>query len=70
MGEEAAPQVEGERGIDAGQPGDEVALECVDGFFGRVSAVIVGGGKLVCDAMFCEDGIECLGAFIVAFFPN
>ena len=48
-----------------------MALERVNGFLGRVGAVVVGGGgKLICNIIFGEEGFKCRGAFIIVFLEE
>ena len=46
MLEELVPNVEQERGREASESSNEVTFEGVDGFFGRVCPVIIGGTSL------------------------
>ena len=65
VGDEAAPEVERESGVNTGEAGDKVGFEGVDCFFSRVCAVVVGGGELMLDIFTFEEGAERCGAFVV-----
>ena len=45
VGEELAPEMERKSGVNAGEPGNEMAFESVNGLLSRVGVVIVGGGQ-------------------------
>ena len=62
--------MEGENGVGAGEPGYEVALQCVNGFFDRVGTVVIGGGKLGRNVFLGKEFLECPGAFIIAFLEQ
>ena len=70
LGDKAAPQMEGESRVKAGETGDEVTLESVDGFFGRVGAMVVGGGELELDVGLAEETFERRGSLVVALLEH
>ena len=70
MGDESAPEVEGGKGVDTGEPSDKVAFECVDRFFGGVGAVVVGRDELKGDAVLREETLESVGALVVALLKD
>ena len=65
LGQEFVPQELWEGGIDAGQYGEEVGLERLDGAFGSVAAVDIGGDKEVLAAPILLDDASVFGAGFV-----
>ena len=65
MRNETAPKVHGETRVDAGEARNEVALPCVNGFFGCVGPMYVGGRELILGAGLEHKGLEDLRALIV-----
>ena len=57
----------GNLSIDAGKNRDEMCLECLDGAFGLVAAVVTGGYELVLHAVPRDAFLERVGCLIVEF---
>ena len=53
MFKESVSKVEQERGREAGKSDNKVILEGVNGLFGRVCPVVVGGGQDGGRCLFC-----------------
>ena len=70
MGDEPAPEVEGEEGIDTGKASNKMALESIDRLFCRVSAVIVRWGQLIGDFVEAEERFKGFRALVVAFLED
>lgn len=65
MGNEAVPEVEGERGVGAAESGDEMVFERADGTFGSVGSMEAGWHDLEVDCFLVHELLECIGALIV-----
>ena len=70
MGDEPAPEVEGEEGIDTGKASNKMALESINRLFCRVSAVIIRWDQLVCDFVEAEEGFEGFRALVFTFLED
>ena len=65
LGQELVPEELREGGIDAGQYGEEVGLERLDGTFGGVTAVDIGGDEEVLAGPVLLDDASVFGAGFV-----
>ena len=65
LGDELAPEAEGERAGRATEDGDEVVFPELDRFFSDVAPVVVRGNKLVGHAGVCDGGFLFCGRFVV-----
>ena len=70
MGDEPAPEVQGEEGIDTGKASNKMALESIDRLFCRVSTVIIRRDQLVCDFVEAEEGFEGFWALVITFLED
>ena len=65
LGDDLAPEAEGESPGRATEEGDEVVFPELDRFFSDVAPVVVGGNKLVGHARVCDGGFVFCGSFVV-----
>ena len=65
LGDDLAPEVEGENAGRATEDGNEVVFPKLDRFFSDVAPVVVGGNKLVGHAGVCDGGFLFCGRFVV-----
>ena len=68
LGNEAAPQMDGKIGVNAGQAGKEMTFPSVNRFFGNVSTMDVGRHKLVVKRDGLHVASEAVGTFVVQYF--
>ena len=65
LGDDLAPEAEGESPGRATEDGNEVVFPELDRLFSNVAPVVVGGNKLVGHAGVCDGGSVFCGRFVV-----